>query len=262
MLGLYFCERMLPSILALDFDGVICDGMAEYFDTSWQVYCEVWGQSGSPPAQLFAEFSRVRPAIEYGWEMPLLLWALVNQVDIDLMTRKWAQIMPDMLTKSDTDSKFLTKTMDGVRDRAIANNVEKWLGLQRCYEGTVQRLLHLPSTITPMIVTTKDGRFTRQMLAGQGVQLPANAIFGKEMGRSKADTLRQLLLTTHKIWFVEDRLPTLEKIAALPDLQNVELFLADWGYNTLAEREAAHQNSRVTVISLDCFNNLSPEQWR
>jgi hypothetical protein len=252
---------MLPSILALDFDGVICDGMAEYFDTSWQVYCQVWGKSGSPPDQLFAEFSRVRPAIEYGWEMPLLLWALMNQVDIELMMLSWAQMMPDILAKSGTDAKFLTKTMDGVRDEAIANNVDQWLGLQRCYDGTVQRLLALPNTMMSMIITTKDGRFTRQMLESQGINLPANAIFGKEMGRSKADTLRELLPTAHKIWFVEDRLPTLEKIAALPDLQQVELFLADWGYNTVAEREAAQQHPRITVISLDAFNNLNPDQW-
>jgi hypothetical protein len=252
---------MLPSILALDFDGVICDGMAEYFDTSWQVYCRVWSRSDLPPAQLFADFSRVRPAIEYGWEMPLLVWALMNQVNIELMMISWAQMMPDILAKSGTDAQFLTQTMDGVRDEAIANNVDQWLGLQRCYEGTVQRLLALPTAITPMIITTKDGRFTRQMLESQGIKLPADAIFGKEMRRSKADSLRELLPTADKIWFVEDRLPTLEKIATLPDLQHVQLFLADWGYNTAAEREAAQQNPKIIMISLDRFNNLNPDQW-
>ena len=29
-------------ILALDFDGVICDGMAEYWQTAWRTYTQVW----------------------------------------------------------------------------------------------------------------------------------------------------------------------------------------------------------------------------
>ncbi|MHC5726941.1 MAG: HAD family hydrolase, partial [Nostoc sp.] len=31
-----------PTILALDFDGVICDGLIEYFEVSWRTYCQIW----------------------------------------------------------------------------------------------------------------------------------------------------------------------------------------------------------------------------
>ena len=31
-----------PTLLALDFDGVVCDGLREYFQTAWKVYGEVF----------------------------------------------------------------------------------------------------------------------------------------------------------------------------------------------------------------------------
>jgi hypothetical protein len=115
--------------------------------------------------------------------------------------------------------------------------------------------------LCPVIITTKDGRFTRQLLESQGINLPADAIYGKEMRQSKADTLRQLLPTADSIWFVEDRLPTLYSIVSQPDLADVELFLANWGYNTAAERATANQDPTITLLSLNNFNQQEPEQW-
>ncbi|MCY7286501.1 MAG: HAD family hydrolase, partial [Cyanobacteria bacterium CAN_BIN43] len=36
-----------PTLLALDFDGVLCNGLMEYFQTAWRVYCQIWSH---PPA--------------------------------------------------------------------------------------------------------------------------------------------------------------------------------------------------------------------
>jgi hypothetical protein len=36
-------------------------------------------------------------------------------------------------------------------------------------------------------------------------------------------------------------------------LKTVKLFLADWGYNTLAEREIAQQDSQIQLLSLQEF---------
>jgi hypothetical protein len=38
-----------------------------------------------------------------------------------------------------------------------------------------------------------------------------------------------------------------------PDLSQVRLFLADWGYNTLPERESVAQNPPVQLLSLSQF---------
>ncbi len=242
------------SILALDFDGVICDGIEEYLDSSWQVYCQIWKVDGDRPQHLDADFRQLRPLIEYGWEMPLLVWAIANSIPTASITTAWSTVVQDILISQKITAPEITQVMDEVRDRAIASDLPRWLALQRCYPGTIDRLNSLPDHIEPVIITTKDGRFTRQMLENSGIYLPQTAIFGKEIQQPKTATLRQLLATQpEQIWFVEDRLPTLQAVAAQADLDAVQLFLADWGYNTPAERAAAAQNPRVELLSLARF---------
>ena len=38
----------IPNILALDFDGVLCDGMREYFETSRRTYMKIWPTDTRP----------------------------------------------------------------------------------------------------------------------------------------------------------------------------------------------------------------------
>src|SRR5215510_9985384 len=67
----------IPDILALDFDGVLCDGMREYFEASRRAYRRVWPDENAPGKELFPAFRALRPVIMTGWEMPLLLRAIV-----------------------------------------------------------------------------------------------------------------------------------------------------------------------------------------
>ena len=68
----------IPDILALDFDGVLCDGMREYFEASRRTYMRVWPDEQTPGEELFPAFRTLRPVIMTGWEMPVLLRALVQ----------------------------------------------------------------------------------------------------------------------------------------------------------------------------------------
>ncbi len=52
-------------ILALDFDGVICDGLIEYFEAAWRTYCEIWSPANDTPADdLALRFYRLCPVFE------------------------------------------------------------------------------------------------------------------------------------------------------------------------------------------------------
>ena len=63
------------NLLALDFDGVVCDGLIEYFASTKRAYEQIWSAEAEDS---WAEiFYRLRPVIETGWEMPILLRALV-----------------------------------------------------------------------------------------------------------------------------------------------------------------------------------------
>ena len=56
-----------------------------------------------------------------------------------------------------------------------------------------------------------------------------------------------------RLVFVEDKMSTLEKVCATPGLEDWELFLVDWGYNTAEERSRAVANPRITLLGIDAF---------
>ena len=88
------------SILALDFDGVVCDGLIEYFETAWRTYCQIWSPSSyTPSAEIAASFYRLRPVIETGWEMPILIKALVEGISEQEILQQWGEISQSIVAK-------------------------------------------------------------------------------------------------------------------------------------------------------------------
>ena len=250
-----------PTILALDFDGVVCDGLIEYFEVAWRTYCQIWSPANdTPPDDLALRFYRLRPVIETGWEMPVLIKALIEGFSDDQILLSWTNITPQILAADNLEAKAVSTKLDHLRDEWIQTDLNGWLSLHRFYPGVIERLkITLKSEIQLYIVTTKEGRFVKQLLQQEGVNLPPENIFGKEVKCPKYETLRELIKKANtqpaSLWFVEDRLKTLQLVQQQSDLNHVQLFLADWGYNTQPEREAGKNDSRIHLISLSHFNH-------
>ena len=253
-----------PTILALDFDGVVCDGLIEYFEVAWRTYCQIWSPANdTPPDDLALRFYRLRPVIETGWEMPVLIKALIEGFDDDQILQSWTTITPQILAVDNLEAKAVSTKLDNLRDEWIQTDLNGWLSLHRFYPGVIERLkIILKSEVKLYIVTTKEGRFVKQLLQQEGVNLPPENIFGKEIKRPKYETLRELIQKANtqpvSLWFVEDRLKTLELVQQQSDLNHVQLFLADWGYNTQSEREAGKNDPRIHLISLSHFGHDFP----
>jgi phosphoglycolate phosphatase-like HAD superfamily hydrolase len=248
-----------PTILALDFDGVVCDGLIEYFEVAWRTYCQIWSPANdTPPDDLALRFYRLRPVIETGWEMPVLIKALIEGFSDDQILQSWTTITPQILAADNLEAKAVSTKLDHLRDEWIQTDLNGWLSLHRFYPGVIERLkITLESEVQLYIVTTKEGRFVKQLLQQEGVNLPPENIFGKEVKRPKYETLRELIekanIQNVSLWFVEDRLKTLQLVQQQSDLNHVQLFLADWGYNTQPEREAGKNDPRIQLISLSHF---------
>jgi phosphoglycolate phosphatase-like HAD superfamily hydrolase len=248
-----------PTILALDFDGVVCDGLIEYFEVAWRTYCQIWSPANdTPPDDLALRFYRLRPVIETGWEMPILIKALIEGFNDDQILQSWTTITPQILAADNLEAKAVSTKLDHLRDEWIQTDLNGWLSLHRFYPGVIERLkITLESEVQLYIVTTKEGRFVKQLLQQEGVNLPPENIFGKEVKRPKYETLRELIekanIQNVSLWFVEDRLKTLQLVQQQSDLNHVQLFLADWGYNTQPEREAGKNDPRIQLISLSHF---------
>jgi phosphoglycolate phosphatase-like HAD superfamily hydrolase len=252
----------MPDLLALDFDGVICDGLSEYFQSTKKTYYELWGdRDRSIVENLASRFYRLRPVIETGWEMPILLRALILDVPEEKIFFDWAEVAEQIIVWENLNKKYIAQLLDTIRDREIARDLGAWLDLHKFYPGvikTIQRILN--SSTQFYIITTKESRFVKQILGQAGIDLENKQIFGKENKRPKYEILRALIDLQESepldIWFIEDRLKTLDLVRQQEDLEQVKLYLADWGYNTKQERNLAQKNPRIQLMSLSQFSNI------
>jgi phosphoglycolate phosphatase-like HAD superfamily hydrolase len=255
-----------PALLALDFDGVVCDGRPEYFETAWQAYVATWPRAlaSGRPAAIADRFAALRPLIESGWEMPLMVHALLAGVEPPALENRhgWLQAAPALMKAGGVTAEMLGRALNKVRDDWFARDPTDWLSYHRFYPGIlaqISALLGGPTRV--VIVTTKAERFVRALLAGHDARLAEVPIIGREPGKPvpKPDILRRLA-NSHELaadgagaWFVEDMLETLEATAARVDLAGARLFLAEWGYNTADDRTRAAGDDRITLLSLDRF---------
>jgi phosphoglycolate phosphatase-like HAD superfamily hydrolase len=251
-------SQQLTNILALDFDGVICNGLREYFVTTQRTYQLIWQEEAGD--NFAPSFYRLRPVIETGWEMPILLRALVLGISEAEILNNFQAIAQQITEQERLVKQAVVKQLDGVRDEWIKDNLADWLDLHSFYPGVIEKLGKIiNSPIKLYIVTTKEGRFVQQLLQQQNIDLPVPQIIGKESKRPKYETLRILRDRYQqsgeklKITFVEDRLEALHEVTQQDDLQFVELYLADWGYNLEGDRLIAAQDGRIKLLSLEDF---------
>jgi phosphoglycolate phosphatase-like HAD superfamily hydrolase len=244
-----------PAILALDFDGVLCDGMREYFESAWRACRRLRPDAPlAPPSGLFEGFARLRPLVETGWEMTAVVHALRAGAAPAALEKDWR---PDAwLADLGATREAATAALDRVRDEWIAADEHGWLESHRFYPGVIERLRGLADgSVAVYVVTTKEGRFARQLLRRQGIELPEGHVYGKEARRPKRVILVELAgdCDAGRVWFVEDRLTTLQDAKTEPTLARAGLFLAAWGYNTPEDREAARRDDRIVLLALERF---------
>jgi phosphoglycolate phosphatase-like HAD superfamily hydrolase len=243
-------------IVALDFDGVICDGLKEYFQSALRSYQNIWQDLPDEHIPNLAErFYLLRPVVETGWEMPVLLRAIVlYENDIEIF-QNWSNLSLEILRSTELDKNAIGKHLDIVRDNWIATNLDEWLELHQLYPEIKDKLQAiLSSSIEFYIITTKTARFVTELLQKYRIIIPESRVIGKEAKQPKHESLRRIIAEYNdrdlRVDFVEDRLNTLLSVKEQPDLESVNLYLADWGYNTVAERELAAKDDRIQLISL------------
>ena len=253
-----------PVVLALDFDGVLCDGRPEYFEAARRAYRETWPAAREVPDAVAAVFGAHRPLVESGWEMPVLLHAVVaGETAAGLVDRTaWLATARRLLGAGGLAPETLGQALNGVRDAWFARDPDDWIRHNVFYPGVVARLLDVLASGTPVaVITTKAERFARALLASQDARLGALPIVGREPGRviPKPESLARLA-AAHRLqagaeglWFVEDLLETLDAVHATPSLAAARLFLADWGYNTLEQRASVGWRRHVRLLSLGAW---------
>ncbi|HBP53383.1 MAG TPA: hypothetical protein DD643_03075 [Synechococcus sp. UBA8638] len=113
----------------------------------------------------------------------------------------------------------------------------------RLYPGVAERLRRCGAEegVDWVVVTTKGKDFAAALLEQDGLR--PTAVHGREDG-PKTRVLQRLLEWRQPVWFVEDRLPTLETVMADPRLGGIGCYLAAWGYLRHADRQQLRPPAR------------------
>src|SRR2546428_5202928 len=157
--------------------------MPEYFWTAWRAWRRLRPSvAPDPPHGLFERFARVRPVVERGWEMPLVIMALLSGAGEAEILERWR---PEaLLGELGHAHDEVAAVLDGVRDEWIAADEGDWLDQHRFYPGTIQRIQRLTGGPTRGVIgTTKEGRFPRKLLARQGPDRGGEGAYRQERGR-------------------------------------------------------------------------------
>lgn len=260
-------------VYALDFDGVICDSVAESSITAINGACVVWPGSamglaagGNPyPDWLVRSVERVRPIIETGYENLILARYIAETGSAEAADRlvesllegknNWTTLRDDLMEKWDVDRSTLVETFGKARDDWIERDVKSWLAANKFYPDVADALNS--STADIFIVSTKQARFVKLLLDTYNVhRIPESRIYGLESGTKIASLKRIVSLPEskgRKVLFVEDRYPTLEAVSLSMLGQPLRLFLASWGFNTDNDRKTAERHPFIEVLDLPSF---------
>ena len=244
-------------LLVLDFDGVIVDGIKEYWSSSRKTCLNILPAKDkeiiSFPREIPKTFKAMRPWVHHGWEMVILaaecsnktsqlnLKGLQNfsknyQIECSLALEKWGW----------TPSQ-LQEALNQTRREAISNNFNQWLNFHKPFSLVTQRLKTLEKEgIEFAVLTTKSIEFTKKLL--DCFDLQPQLVFGHESG-NKVDVLNQLLQKRIIRGFIEDRRTTLEKVLEDQTLRSIPCYLASWGY--LKPQDRNNLPPGIKLLNLD-----------
>ncbi|MBP5638746.1 MAG: ribonuclease III [Victivallales bacterium] len=253
-------SRPTKRILALDFDGVICDSAAETAASAWHVAHTLWPtQFVLPdiPSDMTEKFRAARPYLETGFQAIIMLKILMDGNPVDFFKENFAAKIEDVMASCHLTKPELVKAFGNARDQWISSDLDGWLSLHGLYPGTIKALKTALTNHKVLILTTKQERFVSAILKQQGIDFPETCIYGLDRKISKETELATLVgAKKTNIHFVEDRIETLLKIKANPVLKRVKLHYAPWGYGTSEQLEIAKADSKIDILSLETFAEL------
>ena len=216
------------ALLVFDFDGVIVDGMQEYWSSA-SAACRLLpgGPSEPPQREVPACFRQMRPWVHHGWEM-VLQAAEVEVLDPSAWIADYPVQRQMALQRRGWSVSQLQDALDCARADAVSRDRSGWLALHRPFPGVVERLRALGDEGADWaVLTTKSETFTAELLDGLGLR--PWRLYGREAG-AKPEVLLQLQRERPLRAFLEDRRATLETVRATPGLEQLVCLLVSWGY--------------------------------
>lgn len=242
-----------PAILALDFDGVVCDALEECALVTW-LGIHPYDTSVPGPAQLAAipaEFlERFRKVRDYSRLLDHFVVAhlpeaasIASQADFD---RLFEALDPSYVQK-------FTAKATAARDRFRTLEDDFWLDLHTLYPGIPALLRRFAGSI--VVVTAKDAASVRAILGRHGLGDTVAEIFGETGAKAEAvqDVCGRWGVPPERVTFIDDNLTNAIRVGAI----GARSRWAQWGYQT-PEHRAEAARLGVSPLGLDEIDGLHP----
>ncbi len=251
-------KSLASATVVLDFDGVLCDSVRECCASAWKAARTLWPDlfvEEMPDEETYLRFRQVRPYLEVGFEGILLLKMVQEEQPMLEYEQNLKEHFQRILYQWELTEDQLKKLYGDTRDRWIQEDFDGWLAMHSFYPGVIAALTRARANgCRVYISTTKQERFVQALLERAGVDFPPENIHGLDR-KEKKEALLLRLCEDHErtLYFVEDRLKTLLRVAETPGLEEVSLHFATWGYVTRHDQEAVRQTTRIHSVSLTEF---------
>ena len=226
-------------LFLFDFDGVIVDGMNEYWHSSLLTFekflnCPNILIDQDLYKKVSNTFIEMRPWVKYGWEMLIIVHQIIkrkdplnNQNKINFLN-KYNQNCQKVLLENYWVADDLQKSLDNARKYQIDNNFDNWIKLHRPFYEVIDFIEKIKkNNIQTGIITTKGKIFAGKFL--EKLNIFPELIFGYEAG-TKVEITSKLSREYEILGFIEDRRNTLIDIKQNLVTNHIPCYLADWGY--------------------------------
>jgi phosphoglycolate phosphatase-like HAD superfamily hydrolase len=240
-------------LLALDFDGVICDSAREAYVVALRSFAEIFPEHPLPAAAeqdaaLYESFLESMPLGNRAEDYAVVLAATVlgralpDQAAYDVFR---ASLALERL-------RAFHRQFYRVRAAWAERDPAGWLAELAPYPGLCALLRRRAGDVRLAIATAKDQGSVRRLLAAYGIAelFPDGFVLDKEAGEKKRDHVTTLAAQAGcalaEVTFVDDKVNHLEDVAGL----GARCVLASWGYNGPRERAIAEARGFL-VCGLD-----------
>ncbi len=260
---------MKEKILILDFDGVLINGIEEYWFTCSRACDSLLNLSPNTSYINFNKkvpdkFVKFRPLVSKGWEMLLLAFAIIsldNNWDNKLFSdfeNDFQHTCKSIANENSFKEVFLQNLLDKSREKVIEEDLNDWISKHKLFFGIKEFLEQLKENkLNFIIISSKNSKFLKHICP----QFKINPleIYGYEDG-SKISILRNLNRDYEIIGFVEDRREALEEVLNDNLLAKIPCFFAEWGYNIKGDQ--INLNKKISIITLKTLNQIFNESYK
>lgn len=260
-------------ILALDFDGVICNSIHDSVMTALNTYLKCTAKHHLPlqkpltpetvtdfenkNPEFMKQFSHLMPLGNFARDYYVILKIIdKNQYDTICSQRDFNNFREFL---NDQQMKTYNNLFYEYRHSLQKNDPDAWADLLPAFPGIPQAVRKLSKNFLLTVATSKDVNSVNILLKKYGINdlFASDNILDKDFAKTKREHMIKFKrlhdLDFSDIHFIDDKISHLLEVKDL----KVHTYLATWGFNTEREHKTAEENG-IHLLKLKDFPRLTP----